>query len=242
MFLKPGLHHGREGGCDVVWFDPGLLDLSARSEGGLEYDPMLKGSPEQTSAGMRQYRGWQTRRSLMIEQGKRPAFEVLEATKAGSSVSALREPVRIKVESLERSASGRKFGRILHRMMQNATLPVKEENLRTLAAAYGRAVGGSDEDAGAAVRVAMSLFQHEILRSAFTATCVHRELPVAVRLQDGRLVEGRADLVFFDGERWTVVDFKTGSSNNRDDRQVALYARALELAKGQPVRAVILEI
>jgi ATP-dependent exoDNAse (exonuclease V) beta subunit len=85
------------------------------------------------------------------------------------------------------------------------------------------------------------LFDHEILRTAFSSGKFYRELPIAVRLPDGRLVEGRADLVFFDGARWTVIDFKTGSPEDRDERQVQIYAYALSIAKKQPVRAVILE-
>ena len=71
---------------------------------------------------------------------------------------------------------------------------------------------------------------------------VHRELPITVKLDDGRIVEGRADLVISDGESWTVIDFKTGSPEDRDELQVQLYAHALAIAKRQPVKAVILEI
>ena len=63
-----------------------------------------------------------------------------------------------------------------------------------------------------------------------------------MKLDDGRLVEGRADLVCFDGESWTVVDYKTGETGSDEKRQVALYAHALQIAKKQPVRAIILEI
>ena len=68
------------------------------------------------------------------------------------------------------------------------------------------------------------------------------------------LVEGVADLVFQpDAEGpWTVLDFKTDSrppedpefqaSQARYRRQVALYARAVERATGQPARGVLLYV
>jgi ATP-dependent exoDNAse (exonuclease V) beta subunit len=54
-------------------------------------------------------------------------------------------------------------------------------------------------------------------------------------------VEGRADLVYFDGQAWTVVDYKTGGAGiqEKDKRQVALYSRALQIAKDAPVRAIL---
>ena len=63
-----------------------------------------------------------------------------------------------------------------------------------------------------------------------------------MKLDHGRLVEGRADMVYFDGEMWTVVDYKTGKSGTDEKRQVALYAHSLQIAKKQPVRAILLEI
>ncbi|MXX85203.1 MAG: hypothetical protein F4Y71_01950 [Acidobacteria bacterium] len=68
------------------------------------------------------------------------------------------------------------------------------------------------------------------------------------------LVEGVADLVFQpDAEgAWTVLDFKTDSRPPGDPefqanqiryrRQVALYARAVERATGQPARGVLLYV
>ena len=68
------------------------------------------------------------------------------------------------------------------------------------------------------------------------------------------LVEGVADLVFQpDAESaWTVLDFKTDSRPSEDPefqasqaryrRQVALYARAVERATGQPARGVLLYV
>ena len=73
-----------------------------------------------------------------------------------------------------------------------------------------------------------------------------RETPLTLRADDGTLVEGVVDLAFRDGDGWMVVDFKTDQElAGRADvyrRQVALYARAIALATGQPARGVLLRV
>ena len=69
-----------------------------------------------------------------------------------------------------------------------------------------------------------------------------------IRLADGSLAEGIADLAFrnattdFDG--WTVVDFKTDrefeGSRAQYTAQVALYADAIGAATSLPTRGVLL--
>ena len=109
----PGLHFGRKGNCEIVWFDPSLLDLSSKSDGGLEKEALLKGSPEQVAAGVQQYNDWKAGRRAMIEIGSTPSFRVVEVTRVRTELPALPSPVRIKVESPERQAKGRHFGRVV---------------------------------------------------------------------------------------------------------------------------------
>jgi ATP-dependent helicase/nuclease subunit A len=238
MFVAPGMHTGQRGGCDVFWFDPAKLDLAAKTDGGLENEAILTGTSEQKAAGVQEYRQWQTRRQGIIESGKQPLFRVVEATRARLDLPSFPEPARIRVDSARRTAKGRKFGRVLHRIMQNAILPIDREQLESLA----RSKEITPDDAKTAVELAIALFDHELLKTGLASPAVHRELPITVKLDDGRIVEGRADLVISDGESWTVIDFKTGSPEDRDERQVQLYAHALAIAKRQPVKAVILEI
>ena len=70
----------------------------------------------------------------------------------------------------------------------------------------------------------------------------HREWPVVVRLSDGRLVDGRIDVAWSDGERWTVVDYKTDRRAKRNIAQVQAYGLAVHRATGMPVRCVVLEV
>jgi ATP-dependent exoDNAse (exonuclease V) beta subunit len=61
------------------------------------------------------------------------------------------------------------------------------------------------------------------------------------------MVEGIVDLAFQDGDRWTVVDYKTDRElatigRERYRRQVALYASAIARATDTPCSGVVLVI
>jgi ATP-dependent exoDNAse (exonuclease V) beta subunit len=81
------------------------------------------------------------------------------------------------------------------------------------------------------------------MQEASAALERHQELPVQLRLADGRLLEGAVDLAFSDGRQWTIVDFKTGRADEgRYRRQLALYGAALAKATGLPVRGVLFQL
>ncbi|MEM8996902.1 MAG: PD-(D/E)XK nuclease family protein, partial [Acidobacteriota bacterium] len=65
-------------------------------------------------------------------------------------------------------------------------------------------------------------------------------------LEGNKLIEGVVDLAFFDGERWTVVDFKTdadpGPRLEDYRRQIAWYVYALSRLTGQDADGVLLGV
>jgi ATP-dependent helicase/nuclease subunit A len=71
---------------------------------------------------------------------------------------------------------------------------------------------------------------------------LQREVPLVVRLEDGRLVDGRIDLMWRDANGWTIVDYKTDRRDTRKVGQLQLYALGLGRATGERVRAVVLEV
>ena len=87
MFVAPGMHVGQKGGCEILWFDPAKLDLSAKTDGGLENEVILNGTPEQKSAGVQQYRTWHADRQGMIRDGRRPTFRVVNGAQAPERVA-----------------------------------------------------------------------------------------------------------------------------------------------------------
>ena len=50
--------------------------------------------------------------------------------------------------------------------------------------------------------------QSELLKRVARADEAHREVPFAIMTADG-LMEGKIDLLFREGRRWTLVDYKT---------------------------------
>ena len=105
-----------------------------------------------------------------------------------------------------------------------------------------RILGSEEGDVEPAIRTALDALQHEFLSGAAVAKRLHREFPVLLR-EGNKLIEGVIDLAFLDGERWIIVDFKTGPADKKRNRgQLELYRRALGIATGMPVRAVLFEI
>ena len=237
MFLAAGTHYGRVGGCEVQWFDPKLLDLSPKTDGGIEKESLLAG---EDPSGIERYREWQANKKARIEAGSRPAFEVVEASKVRGL--QLAEPQSISAPVARNIKNSRRFGRLVHHLMQAIMPPVEDGEIVRQADYYRKAYNCTPEEAKAAADVVRGLLANDVLRAAMDAELVYRELPIMVKLEDGKLVEGRADLVYFDGGTWTVVDYKTGGTGSQEKRQVALYAHALQVAKNAPVRAILVEI
>ena len=63
-----------------------------------------------------------------------------------------------------------------------------------------------------------------------------------VRLDDGALVEGRADFAWRYEDLWTVVDYKTDRREQRNVTQLQLYGLALQRSTGLPSRGIIIEV
>ena len=67
-----------------------------------------------------------------------------------------------------------------------------------------------------------------------------------MRTDDGRTLEGIIDLAYLEGQRWTILDFKTdadfGPKRLHYERQLRWYALALGRLTGLPVTANLLGI
>jgi len=81
------------------------------------------------------------------------------------------------------------------------------------------------------------------LKAAFQRTRYATLQPVAVEqpfsvVLDGRVINGRIDAVFADGDRYEVVDWKTGGTASIDPRQLAIYRIAWSQIRGVDWRDV----
>ena len=106
---------------------------------------------------------------------------------------------------------------------------------------WGRRHGISGPDCEVAAATAFSALER-IKQLIPQNARQYREMPLVVRLNDGTLVDGRIDLAWSDGLRWTVLDYKTDRRERRQSSQVQLYALALQHATELPARGIVLEI
>jgi ATP-dependent exoDNAse (exonuclease V) beta subunit len=82
---------------------------------------------------------------------------------------------------------------------------------------------------------------HDLIKRALAADELHREVPVVWQSPDG-LMEGYIDLLFREGERLVVVDYKTDAKPEPKlyAAQLTAYADALKAITGKPVAEKLL--
>ena len=237
--VRPGLHVPRVGSHGVVWFDPAALRLKAEHAEGTENEQVLKGSPEAAAEGMAKYQAWRAGREERIGQGSAPRLHVTTAEHLARCEDGQDIEVRtVTFDAGEGRPGGRRFGRLVHDMLE-AVASVEE--VEELAAVCGREHGSSEAECRAAAAVVRDVLDW-LAREMQGMVERHREWPVVVRLRDGRLVDGRIDVAWSDGRRWTVVDYKTDRRAKRNIAQVQAYGLAVRRATGMPVRCVVLEV
>lgn len=144
-------------------------------------------------------------------------------------------------------AHGPEVARDLARPMPAAPAPAADRGTRFhayLESRYGQQLLlGPDDLAGAADDDIDSEADLATLKEAFEGSPYARRSPVAVEapfslLVSGRVVIGRIDAVFREGDRYEVVDWKTGSPEHVDPMQLALYRLAWSQIEGVPVSQV----
>jgi ATP-dependent helicase/nuclease subunit A len=145
---------------------------------------------------------------------------------------------------------GVRFGELVHGMLAAVPLDADRSTIESLADVQARILSAPDDEIAAAVDVVARVLAHELLGRAHAADrrgCCRRETPITHMLPDGVLVEGIVDLAFEELGRWTVVDYKTdrelaAAGEERYRRQIALYARAIAQATGQPAFGVLVRV
>jgi ATP-dependent exoDNAse (exonuclease V) beta subunit len=143
-------------------------------------------------------------------------------------------------------ATGKRFGTLVHAVLRDVPLDADRATIRRWAQLNGRIAGApSDEIEAACSRVEAAL-AHPLLDRARAAKRKHREYPVMLHVDGGRLMEGIIDLAFVEDNTWVIVDFKTDAdvSGHRDQysRQLQWYASALSRLTGLPARAYLLGV
>ncbi|MFY9573342.1 MAG: UvrD-helicase domain-containing protein [Blastocatellia bacterium] len=168
---------------------------------------------------------------------------------------APREIPEVGVESVGIDFSrphGKRFGALVHAVLSVVDLNADAAGVRAVAELQGRLLGAATEEINAATETVTRALAHPLLRRGAAASLAgrcRRETPIALKLEDGLLVEGIVDLAFIDESdpgTWMVVDFKTDfeiAGRLEEYRsQVALYAEAIARATGLRANGMLLRL
>ena len=256
--VAPGLHRPAAGTHTVVWWDPACLDLDVEPAVGLKQQKLLTADQGEVRSerGIAAHARWRERRDAVRLRASEPSVRVLspsdpEATSTAVDDESARAVTVERVEPVAGRPHGQRFGTLVHAVLASVDFDAGRTEVTASASLHARLLGAPEAETTAAVATVESALAHPLLRRASAAAkagALRRETGIALALDDGRLVEGVIDAAFFESAPagWTIVDFKTDLSlGERADeyrRQVALYARAIARATGEPARAVLLQI
>lgn len=274
--VRPGLHRPLLGEHGVVWWDPALLELGVEGNFGLRREQILSPDDEGSAAnlGLQHFETWQRRRQRTLEQGKTPQLDILTPSEARQDPPG--DPASIEWQEVEGRGSrpsGPRFGTLVHTVLRDVDLTTDTaadpRAITDLAVMHGRLLDAPADEIAAAETCVRRTLAHPLLQQAATAERCHREAPILLPLEDvhrdtepehptteqtaterpakATLLEGTLDLLFYDGQSWVVVDFKTDvalsdEARDRYQQQLAWYLYGVRRLFGQPVRGVLLQI
>jgi ATP-dependent exoDNAse (exonuclease V) beta subunit len=258
--IRPGAHRARVGTHTIVWWDASRLALEAEEHVGLRTSSILEADKGGIAAahGEAEHARWQETRQSTLESGARPTLAVQTVTAIATERAGF-EAAEVDVQQVAgaREATrpgGTRFGALVHAVLASVPLDADGDIVQQAAGTHGRLVDATSEEIAAARDVVINALAHPLLARA--AACagrgdLRRESPILLKLDDGTLAEGVLDLAFRERDdagasTWTVVDFKTDRELKANRApyaaQVALYARAVQAATGEPARGVLLVV
>ena len=246
--VRPGLHTPQKGAHDVVWWDPRSLKLAAPPNLGLRQQEILAPDPDaKKSPSLVAYRKWFERRAEIGYSGQAKRFDVFTATE--TSESPVDFTVEVTMESTAKAAgrpTGPRFGTLVHTILRDTPLDADLSAITSLAEVHGRLIGASAEEVASAIHAVRAALGHPRLAAARQAKRLHRELPIILKLDSNRVLEGVIDLAFEAEGYWHIVDFKTDAdiAANRVhyQRQLHWYSLALSRLNNASVQAHLLSI
>jgi ATP-dependent exoDNAse (exonuclease V) beta subunit len=245
--VKPGLHSPAAGEHSVVWWDPSSLRLNVPETFGLHQEDILAAEPsDRATKGVERYQTWTRKKIAALQAGMKPQFQILNPSETLEAPPMRFSVTFESVEGARERPSGPRFGTLVHAVLRDVDFAAGASQIEALVAVQGRLLDASEEEMTGAKEAVLAALKHRLIDRARSAERCHRELPIIVRLDDARLVEGTADLAFLDSGAWTVVDFKTdahlSTPRAQYERQLQWYAFALSKATGLAVAPVLLNI
>jgi ATP-dependent exoDNAse (exonuclease V) beta subunit len=241
----------------VVWWDPVLLDAPADDPRGLRREDLIskEAAPADVAADRARYDQWRAAREATQQAGATPSVSIVTVSEWSAAEGLDAPDVNADAVDVEdanafgASASGRRFGTLVHSLLAAAPLSAPADEVAELARVHARVLTATAIERDEAARIVSRVLQHPRLDEARAALAAgricRREAPVSI-VRSGVLVDGQVDLAYETTSGWVVVDFKTdvelGGHEDAYRRQVALYALAVSKATGKPARGVLLRI
>jgi len=242
--VQPGLHSPQHGTHEVVWWDPRVLKLAPPANLGLRQEEILKGDAQE-SPSLIAYREWKSQRESVNSLGQEKEFDVFTATETAEAPDGF--SVAVKFETIEKRVGrspGARFGTLVHTILRD--VPLDGKGLGQLAQVHGRVLGATDQEIEHATEAAQAALKHPLLERARNSKLCRRELPILLKLDGNRMLEGVIDLAFEENGSWHIVDFKTdaeiGPSRKRYENQLCWYCLALARLNQTPVEAHLLSV
>jgi ATP-dependent exoDNAse (exonuclease V) beta subunit len=205
-------------------------------------------APEQSAvdAALKARESWTQERAEMLRDAKRERT-VITAT---STERLWERPLTVEVTEGEGAivATGRgaalALGDALHRVMEFVDL-VDASNLEALVAAVSHESALADRERELLSLARACLTSPTVKIAAASGAC-WREVPFGIAAEDGVLTFGRMDMLYREGERLVVVDYKSDTLTDgvadavQEHRgQAEVYARAAKVATGLEVDRVV---
>jgi ATP-dependent helicase/nuclease subunit A len=236
----PGPHSEEE--CQQGCFLYELGELPEYADGGREPAP----DKSAVDAALEARERWTEEQAEMLRGAKRERT-VITAT---STERLWERPLTVEVTEGEGAivATGQgaalPLGDALHRVMEFVDL-VDASNLEALVAAVAHESALGDRE-GELLELARACLTSSTVKAAVASGACWREVPFAVVGEDGVLTFGRMDMLYRDGERLVVVDYKSDTLSDgvaeavQEHRgQAEVYARAGSAATGLEVDRVV---
>jgi len=143
------------------------------------------------------------------------------------------------------------IGEVVHQALQFDLLnTIQSENLLSMLEVYAWQFGVTNPDEAETIagnaRALLDKVGSHISDLMADARQIYHELPFTFQL-GARTITGKIDVLFFDGIRWTILDYKTDDlpataiygRARRYYGQLGVYAAAVEQITGQPPRTVL---
>jgi ATP-dependent exoDNAse (exonuclease V) beta subunit len=244
--VKPGLHGAEVGQHKVLWWDPVALELDIEPDFGLRQEEILSrpDNPADEQLSLQEYQEWQKAQQVVRTWGSFPERSIFRPSEAEQDPPGDLPAIAIERASrMSPESRGKRYGTLVHTVLRDLDWDSPDQ-IEALARFHGNAMQASPEEILDASRVIEEALSHPRFQNARAAEVSYREYPIAVKLDDGMLLEGSIDLLYRERERWQVIDFKTdrelASKKQLYERQLRWYVLAVSKLMGRPADGCLL--